>query len=166
MSQDLDFFSPIVFSPGDLWAELRKIGDCAPDYTDAGTWVGEFRKIKIGFFHYPYPLLAATMPFSGLAVASLEDIGCMEIEAVVGRGKKRDFIDLFFLLRETGFDLEGLFGLFRKKYQAAPGNHIHVMKSLTYFADADSDPEPVMLVEYSWVEVKRKLLDLVGALPL
>jgi hypothetical protein len=166
MSQDLDFFSPIVFSPGDLWAELRKIGDCAPDYTNAGTWVGEFRQTKTGFFHYPYPLLEETVSFSGLAVASLEDIGCMKIEAIVGRGKKRDFIDLYFLLREMGFDLDALFGLFRKKYQSAPGNHIHVMKSLVYFADADSDPEPVMLVDYSWTEVKRKLTDLVGSLAL
>jgi hypothetical protein len=102
----------------------------------------------------------------GMATTSLEDIGCMKIEAIVGRGKKRDFIDLYFLLREMGFDLEGLLGLFRKKYQSAPGNHVHVMKSLAYFADADSDPEPVMLVDHSWTEVKRKLTDLVGSLAL
>jgi hypothetical protein len=166
MSQDLDFFCPLSFLPGDLWAELRKIGECAPDYTDAGTWVGDFRNTKTGFFHYPYPLLEQTVPFSGLAVASLKDIACMKIEAVAGRGKKRDFIDLYFILGEMGFDLEGLLGLFRTKYHSVPGNRIHVMKSLTYFVDADSDPDPVMLVEYSWVEVKKKLTELVVSLAL
>jgi hypothetical protein len=162
MSQDLDFFSPVDFSPTVLWAELKKIGDCTPDYTDAGTWVGEFLGTKAGFFHNPYPLLSQTSPFSGLAVASLEDIGCMKIEAIIGRGRKRDFIDLFFLLKEMGFDLEYLLGLFRKKYSFSPGNGIHVLKSLIYFVDADADPEPMMLVEYSWPEIKKKLNSLVG----
>lgn len=166
MSQDFDFFSPRSFLPGDLWVELRKIQECAPDYTDAGTWVGEFLNIKTGFFHYPYPLLGKTVPYSSLAVASLEDIGCMKIEAIVGRGKKRDFIDLYFILREMGFDLEGLLRLFRSKYQSVPENRIHVMKSLTYFVDADFDPDPSMLVDFSWIEVKRKLAGLVASLAL
>jgi len=162
MSQDLDFFSPVNFSPSGLWAGLRKIGDCAPDYTDAGTWVGEFLGTKTGFFHYPYPLLGETIPFSGLAIASLEDIGCMKIEAIVGRGRKRDFIDFHFLMREMGFDLELLLGLFRKKYTSRPGNGVHVLKSLIYFVDADADPDPVMLIEYSWPEIKKKLTELVS----
>lgn len=162
MSQDLDFFSPVNFSPSGLWAGLRKIGDCAPDYTDAGTWVGEFLGTKTGFFHYPYPLLGETIPFSGLAIASLEDIGCMKIEAIVGRGRKRDFIDFYFLLREMGFDLELLLGFFRNKYTSPPGNGIHVLKSLIYFVDADADPDPVMLIEYSWPEIKKKLTELVS----
>jgi hypothetical protein len=165
-SQDLDFFSSADFSPGDLWAELKKMGDCTPDYTDAGTWVGEFLGTKIGFFHYPYPLLRETVPFQGLALASLEDIGCMKIEAIVGRGRKRDFIDLYFLLREMGFDLGSLLGLFRTKYASSPGNGIHLLKSLVYFIDADSDPNPVMLVEYSWPEIKKKLTALVGQIQL
>jgi hypothetical protein len=114
-----------------------------------------------GILGNPYPLLGETGLFSGLALASLEDIGCMKIEAIIGRGRKRDFIDLYFLLKEMGFDLESLLGLFRKKYSFSPGNGIHVLKSLIYFADADADPEPIMLVEYSWLAIKEKLNSLV-----
>ena len=162
MSQDLDFFTPVDFSPSELWAELKRIGECTPDYTEAGTWVGEFIGTKAGFFHYAYPLLGKTGAFLGLAVASLEDIGCMKIEAIVGRGRKRDFIDLYFLLREMGFDLELLLELFRNKYAYSPANGVHVLKSLIYFVDADADPEPVMLVDYSWPEIKGKLTALVS----
>ena len=162
MSQDLDFFTAADFSASELWAELKRIGECAPDYTDAGTWVGEFLGTKAGFFHYPYPLLGKTVAFSGLAVASLEDIGCMKIEAIVGRGRKRDFIDLYFLLREMGFDLESLLGLFRNKYAYSPANGVHVLKSLIYFVDAEADPEPMMLVDYSWPEIKGILTALVS----
>lgn len=164
MSHDLDFFSPVEFSPSELWQELKRISECAPDYTETGTWVGEFQGIKAGFFHYPYALLSETVPFQGLAVASLEDIGCMKIEAIAGRGRRRDFVDLYFIVREMGFDLSPLMDLFRRKYRSLPGNGIHLLKSLAYFADADADPDPVMLVEYSWPEIKRKLASLVQTL--
>ncbi len=161
MSRDLDFFRLDAFAPSDLWASLRRLGECSPDYTDAGTWVGEFMGTKTGFFHYPYPLLGPLVSFSGLAVASLEDIGCMKVEAIAGRGRKRDFVDLFFILRETGFDLEALLELFRKKYASRPNNGIHVLKSLAFFDDADADPDPLMLADFSWAEIKRTLTGLV-----
>lgn len=143
---------------------LRLVEDCTPDYADAGAWVGEFQGTKVGFFHYPYALLSETVPFQGLAVASQEDIGCMKIEAIAGRGRKRDFIDLYFLLRGMGFDLSSLLDLYRSKYRSPPGNGIHVLKSLCYFVDADADPDPVMLVECSWPEIKRKLTALVQSI--
>ncbi len=166
MSRDLDFFRFDGFAPSELWASLRRIGECSPDYTDAGTWVGEFRGTKTGFFHYPYPLLGPSVSFSGLTVASLEDIGCMKVEAIAGRGRKRDFTDLYFILRETGFDLEALLKLSRVKYASRPDNGIHVLKSLAFFDDADADPDPVMLADFSWTEIKRTLTGLVRKIEL
>ena len=32
---------------------------------------------------------------------------------------------------------------------------IHVLRSLVYFDDAETDPDPRMLVEFSWLEAKR-----------
>jgi hypothetical protein len=159
MSHDLDFFALPEFDPSRLWTELRNLGECAPDYSDAGTWVGQFDGTKVSFFHYPYPLLREPVPFGEASIASLEDIGCMKIEAIAGRGRKRDFIDLYFLLIETGFDLNALWALFQRKYPAEHRNLIHVLKSLVYFIDADADPDPIMLVEYSWPDMKRALAE-------
>jgi hypothetical protein len=166
ISEDLDFFSPVEFSPSTLWADLRGLADCVPDYTDAGTWVGAFEGTKTGFFRYPYPLVGELVSCLGVSVASLEDIGCMKIEAIVGQGKKRDFVDLYYILREMGFDLSGMLRLFRRKYKFVSENRIHILKSLAYFPDADADPEPRMLVDCSWTEIKRKLAVLVEDLPL
>lgn len=166
LSQALDFFTPADFSPSELWTELRRIGECSPDYTDVQTWVGEFGGTKCGFFEYTYPLIGGLVPYAGVSVASPEDIACMKIEAIAVRGKKRDFIDLYFLLKEMGFYLEALLGLFHKKYASVPENSIHILKSLIFFADAESDPDPKMLVAYSWPGIKKKLADLVAAVSL
>jgi len=161
MSRDLDFFTPTEFDTSKLWTELRKKGDCVSDYTDSGTWVGTFEGTKVGFFHYRYPLIGKTVLFAGVPVASLDDIGCMKIEAIAGRGRKRDFVDLYFILKKMGFDLTALWGFFQKKYPPQSRNSVHILKSLVYFIDADADPDPLMLIEYSWLEIKQKLAELI-----
>jgi hypothetical protein len=149
-----------------VWTLLRRLGDSAPDYTDAGTWVGNFQKTKVGFFRYPYPLVGKTDLYREIPVASLEDIGCMKIEAIAGRGRKRDFVDLYFILKETEIDLASLLGLFRRKYGPGPINSVHVLKSLIYFPDADADPDPSMLVDWTWAEIKRALVHQVETIPI
>jgi len=44
----------------------------------------------------------------------------------------------------------------------APGvefNPVHILRALAYFEDAESEPEPVMLVPYDWRDVRRYCLD-------
>jgi len=166
MSQDLDFFTPEIIDPFDIQNALRPRGEAIADTTDSGTWVGRFAGVKTGFFHYPYPMICAFQTFLGVQIASLEDIGCMKIEAIAGSGKKRDFVDLYFILKNFGFDLEELVGLFRRKYGGEHRNMIHVLKSLVYFDDAETDPDPRMLVEFSWLEAKRFISGAVKKIPI
>jgi hypothetical protein len=164
ISRDLDFFSGEAFEPADIQRELRPLGQASADYTDAGTWVGIFEQTKIGFFAYAYPLLRPARPYQGVAVASLEDIGCMKVEAIAARGRKRDFVDLYFILSRTSTDLKSLLDLFRQKYGRDRDNLFHILKSLTYFVDAETDPDPVMLAELSWPDLKAFLSDQVKSI--
>jgi hypothetical protein len=116
--------------------------------------VGRFDRTKISFFHYPYPLLNKTIEIGGVRIASLPDIGCMKIDAISSRGTKRDFVDLFFILHKLGLDLKSFFECFERKYGPDGFNRHHILKSLVYFEDADKDPEPEMLVDYSWAKIK------------
>lgn len=60
----------------------------------------------------------------------------MKIAAIVGRGTKKDFIDLFFLLKQ--FSLREILDLYLQKYP--DGSVFIAMKSLSYFEDAEPDP--------------------------
>lgn len=80
-------------------------------------------------------------------------LAAMKLEAISGRGRKRDFIDLFFLAKQI--PLEQTLKLYEKKYKALSNNLRHLLNSLVYFDDADEDDMPKMLKKVSWEEVKK-----------
>ena len=90
----------------------------------------------------------------GLRLAGLKDIAAMKLAAVTGRGTKKDFIDIYFLLQQ--FSLKEMMEFYTKKY--ADGSTFLVLKSLTYFEDAEPEQEPVMFNNISWAPIKETIL--------
>ena len=58
--------------------------------------VGE---VALKLFYYPYPLVDSTLDLSSLAVISPLDLGLMKLGAIISRGTRRDFVDLYLLCR-------------------------------------------------------------------
>jgi len=103
----------------------------------------------------------------GTGLALQLDIAAMKLIALGRRGTKRDFLDLFFLLRGK-MSLRELKGIVERKYTAIRYNWPHLVRSLGYFADAEEDPMPVLVVagvkremtQEEWREVKRFFVNL------
>lgn len=112
---------------------------------------------------YAYPLLRSSerLPGFALPLASTEDLLCMKLAAIAGRGARRDFWDLHALLLSLNYGLEPALALYLQKYPVEDVGH--VLKSLVYFADAEQEPFPSQLSASHWVEVKayfqRKVLE-------
>ena len=86
---------------------------------------------------------------------AIEDIAPMKLDAITGRGRKKDFYDLYYLLQK--FNLEELFLFYKEKYPHQ--TTFHVARSLTYFADADEDAAPFVFdKELTWGNVKKKII--------
>lgn len=153
-SRDLDFFTPRHFDERLLVERLRREGSFTLEKREPGTVRGRFRRTLVSFFHYPYPLLRISLVASGVRVASPIDIACMKLDAVSSRGAKRDFIDLYTIIRKTHTPLPRLLRAFARKYASLRYNLMHVKKSLVYFADAEKDPMPKLLVPLNWKVVK------------
>lgn len=81
----------------------------------------------------------------------------MKIGAIAGRGSKRDFIDLYAASKAHGLD--SLLKSFQQKSAKANYTLVHVLKSLTFFGDAEKDPPPDLLLPVSWEEVKKFFKD-------
>ena len=150
-SVDFDFFSEESFDEEALLAVLReqspKVLSRAPS-----TLHLLLLEIKVSFISYPYPLLFPADRFSGVEVADARDIACMKLSAVASRGTRRDFVDLYVAAKE--YSLRELLSLFVRKYAGVEYSRLHLLKSLTYFDDAEADPPLDMLTEISWDEVK------------
>ncbi|MBR6453743.1 MAG: nucleotidyl transferase AbiEii/AbiGii toxin family protein [Fibrobacter sp.] len=110
--------------------------------------------VKVDFVNYPYPWISPKVEEDNLTLASPKDIAAMKLSAITNRGTKKDFIDLYELLDH--FTLEQMFEFYREKY--ADAIPFMTLKSLTWFEDAEDDPMPFMLRDYSWETVKAKII--------
>ncbi len=64
-------------------------------------------------------------------MASVEDIACMKLSAIVSRSTEKDYVDLYFIFQK--YKLAQLLELAGKKFPALDENL--TVKSLTYFDD-------------------------------
>ncbi len=110
----------------------------------------------MSFLGYEYPVLFPTHAYLGVAVADPLDIACMKVSAIAGRSTKRDFVDLYIAAQRYG--LIEILRLFDRKYAQTHYSRIHILKSLTFFSDAEKDPMPHMLIALDWDTVKRFFL--------
>jgi hypothetical protein len=161
---------------------LKKVGKTIVESTREGSFRVTFEDVTLGFFHYDYPLVAPLERFGkvhpapidkgvqekrtssrlfskslddrcGVKVASLEDIALMKMAAIIGRGSKKDFIDIYFILK-NGVSLPKLLQLSRKKFSHVRDVAIQALQALVYFDDAESEPMPRMSLPIEWKEVK------------
>jgi predicted nucleotidyltransferase component of viral defense system len=154
-SIDLDWFSPKPFSTKKIKESLKKIGELEVDSEQKDTLNCRLNGVKLSFFEYPYKVLFPFIEYSGINVANFKDIACMKLDAISSRGSKKDFIDLYFLLKEISLD--EILNLFDQKYKEIKYNKMHLLKSLTYFEEAEEEPMPKMIKEVKWGNVKREI---------
>jgi len=153
ISIDLDFFSQKEFDNQVLLQKIKKLGDFSLEKEAENTLTGIFNNTRITFLAYEYPRLFPCKEIHNIKIADTKDIACMKISAISSRGSKKDFIDLFFICRQS-ISLEEILKLFEKKYESIDYNMTHILKSLLYFKDAGEEPMPMMLIPVEWGEVK------------
>ncbi len=88
----------------------------------------------------------------GVPVASLTDIGFVKLDALISRGSRKDFYDLFFISREV--PLDRLLSLADAKYCSARDFKLMALESLVLFDNADRDVQPDLLVPVPWAQVR------------
>lgn len=155
-SVDFDFFTENDFDNRHLIGKLRGLGRFELFNEAHNTINGILDDVRISFFKYDYPLLNTLHRHANIAVADMSDIALMKLEAISGRGSKKDFIDLYFLLRY--FSLPDIFEKYPMKYGIEISNHYHLLKSMVYFEDAEHQPMPRMSENVSWEEIKKNII--------
>lgn len=157
-SFDLDFFTPDHFSIDSVLETLKSLGQVDLIQADQDTFNGQLNGSRLSFFRYPYPLLDSFLNYANTQIASPVDLASMKVDAITRRGTKRDFIDLYFICQQL-FPLEQAMENYFSKFRDFNISRVHVVKSLTYFEDAESDDMPQMLKPVKWADVKKFFQD-------
>lgn len=155
ISVDLDLFGNRPFAPQDILYELEDYKPVSIMAQSKNILILNVKGVKVDFVNYKYPLIMDPIEMDGLRLLSVQDIAAMKLSAIAGRGRKRDFYDLFFLLQL--FSLDELIAFYLKKYEE--GSELMLARSLVYFDDAEEDDDPRLLQSgLNWDSIKRKIL--------
>ena len=157
ISKDLDFFRSIPFSPVEIAAGLADLGRIVVQGRSAGTLQVTLDGLRVSFVAAEAPLLFDGTPYRGLSLADPRDIAVMKVIAIGGCGSRKDFVDLFFYLR-GGSSLEGIFALIRRRFAGIDYNEYHLLRSLVFFEDAETEPMPRMIRRATWHEIKSAIV--------
>lgn len=152
-SFDFDFFSAQVFLAEELSSTIKqhKIS-VEGEMRKHGTLYCILEGVKTSFIFYDGQLLFPKIQFNTLEVADWRDIIIEKLRTVGDRGQKKDFYDLYYGVRKLGVNtiIELTYNKFGKSV-----NYFHLLKGITYFDDAEKNPDPMLLDKsVSWENIK------------
>jgi predicted nucleotidyltransferase component of viral defense system len=153
-SIDLDFFGNINFENISFENILNSFASVR--MVNNSPFIKQYfiDNVKVGFVEYPYSWLSDEVIKNGIRLASPEDIAAMKMAAVTNRGSKKDFVDIYYLLKD--YSLSELLGFYESKYH--DGSVFLVLKSLIYFEDAQDEEMPYVFDDLSWQEIKESII--------
>jgi predicted nucleotidyltransferase component of viral defense system len=110
--------------------------------------------IKVDLVLHEYPYLEEIEIIDGIRLLSIQDIIPMKLQALAGRGVKKDFWDIYELLFH--FDLNQMKDFHDRKYVNSDFGFI--LLSMSYFEDAEQQQEnPIGLKGVNWEDVKIRI---------
>ncbi len=154
-SIDLDMFTIEDFESDKLVSLLLNDFELNISFQMPQTLICDINYVKVDFIRFKYPFIRSIIETEGVRMLSIEDIAPMKLDAITGRGDKKDFFDFYYLLQL--FSLNRLLELYKEKF---PHQTIfHVVRSLTYFEDAETTPDPIIIDKnITWQKVKDTII--------
>ncbi|MCB2197689.1 MAG: nucleotidyl transferase AbiEii/AbiGii toxin family protein [Bacteroidetes bacterium] len=152
-SIDIDLFGQIDEDEYTITKKLSSLGKVVTLKNTENIHIYSINSIKVDLVNYPYHWIEQAISEDELILADKKDIAAMKLAAITGRGTKKDFIDLYFLL--SYYSLEEMVSFYNQKY--TDGSEFLVLKSLAYFEDADQDENPFMFTKLDWNKVKNNI---------
>ena len=156
-SYDFDFCVKSEFNNEILLNELKSIGTIEVMQNQKGTCDVLLNGVQVSFFYYPNKVLKDFViadEMSKLKIASILDIAIMKIVAIGGRGAKKDFFDLYNIIKKCDVTIDELVNGLIQKYGEGV-NYVNIIMGLSYFEDAEDEILPNSFVDCKWEDIKK-----------
>lgn len=154
-SVDIDMFTHLPYVPDELSQELTDY--FGERYQKTGSNKSMLfcyiNDVKVDFVNNKIPLLFPVHSFDDTRIADVRDIAPLKMNAIFGRGSKKDFIDLYVLLNQ--FEVGELIELFKKQFPSVDIGQLLI--SMYYYGDAESGAQPKLYIDTTWEEIKKSI---------
>ena len=154
VSVDLDLFSnkpfeniEVIQALKDFFKDRLAIEEKQPRF-GIFCFIGD---TKVDIIRHPHELLRDELSIDGIRMFSQPDIMAMKVQAILNRGKKKDFWDVAELLQHYSV---ADFVQFHKEKYSSQNLMITVPQALTFFSDAAEDEAPRSLKGQTWATVQ------------
>ena len=159
-SVDLDFFGHLPEDREALLDVIRSVGNVTVLNRSKAILQTVINDVKVDFVDYSrYPWIDEPIVEDGFTLASDKDIAAMKVNAIIGRGTRKDFIDLYVLLQH--YSLTEILDFYRQKYPEF--SEYRALLSMTYFDDAEMQDMPRMFITTPWDTMKSAIIKAVKA---
>ena len=155
ISVDIDLFSNTEIDLSTISQLVKGLGTVKMMTQSKNVLILNINDVKVDFVNYSYPFIFDHKIIANIRFADVRDIAAMKLAAVSGRGRKRDFFDIYFLLKD--FTLQDILGFYKDKF--SDGSVMQVLRSLTYFEDAETDTDPFLVTQCSWSQIKNEITE-------
>lgn len=158
ISEDLDLFSYEPFDNQELITYCENLGDVkiaslSPNFSRL--WV---KGAKLDIVKYPYSFVNEYILIDNIRLLPPEKILVMKLLAIGNRGVKKDFFDFYFFLQS--YTVKECIAFFENTFPNV--STFHILKSLTYFEDAENQEDPIMIKDLEWERVKLAITEKVN----
>jgi len=126
LSEDIDLFSEDEINISAVQAFIKKtqklLHVSKVEYTNFlglhsfQLFFSTKRILKVDFNYYPFPRIENGMMYKNIIVDSIFDIAVNKVQTVATRVRARDFIDLYFIMREKRYVFSELLKMARIKF--------------------------------------------------
>ncbi|MDD5149146.1 MAG: hypothetical protein PHC28_01520 [Flavobacterium sp.] len=144
-SIDIELFGKQEIDPELFTNLLNNYGKTEVTKSSKNILITDVAGIKVDFVNYQYKILDKPLEIEGIRMLSKADVAAMKLNAIAGRGSKKDFT------------LKQMMGFYNEKY--FDGSEFMVLKSLYYFEEADSQPQTKMFKDFNWESCKQKIIE-------
>lgn len=159
-SIDLDFFGALPEDKDELVEMTRRVGNVLVTNRSKMIVQTVVNQVKVDFVDYSrYAWIDNPVQGDGFLLASDKDIAAMKVNAIIGRGTRKDFIDLYVLLQH--YSLTEILEFYKQKYPEF--SEYRALLSMTYFEDAEMQDMPKMFMDTPWDEMKSTIIQAVKA---
>lgn len=159
-SIDLDFFGALPEDKDELVEMTRRVGNVLVTNRSKMIVQTVVNQVKVDFVDYSrYAWIDDPVQGDGFLLASDKDIAAMKVSAIIGRGTRKDFIDLYVLLQH--YSLTEILEFYKQKYPEF--SEYRALLSMTYFEDAEMQDMPKMFIDTPWDEMKSTIIQAVKA---